>query len=131
MARVTVEDCVDKVSNRFELVIMAAQRAKQIASGAPLTVDRDNDKDSVVSLREIAEETVSLDALREDSITVWQRRHKATEEFEAVPFAGENEEGFSADVRRMMEEESKRAGAKDDEMPEGLSFGDENEDLDD
>lgn len=130
MARVTVEDCVEKVPNRFELVIMAAQRAKQISSGAPLTVDRDNDKDSVVSLREIAEETVSLEALREESITAWQRRHK-TEEFEAVPFAGENEDGLSADVRRMMEEESQKAGVQDDDMPEGLAFGDENEDIDD
>lgn len=130
MARVTVEDCVEKIPNRFELVIMAAQRAKQIAAGAPLTVDRDNDKDSVVSLREIAEETISLDSLKEESVAVWQRRYK-TEEFEAVPFAGENEDGISSDVRRMMEEESKKAGVQDDDMPEGLSFSDENEDLDD
>jgi DNA-directed RNA polymerase subunit omega len=131
MARVTVEDCVERVPNRFELVIFAAQRAKQIASGAPLTVDRDNDKDSVVSLREIADETVSVEVLREESISAWQRRHKA-EEFEAVPFAGEMEDGASADLRRMMEEESQKAGvARDDDMPEGLSFSDENEDLDD
>ncbi len=57
MARVTVEDCVDKVPNRFELVMLAAHRAREISSGAPLTVDRDNDKNPVVSLREIAEET--------------------------------------------------------------------------
>ena len=59
MARVTVEDCVDKVSNRFELVIAAGQRARQISSGAPLNVERDNDKNAVVALREIAEEKIA------------------------------------------------------------------------
>nr|WP_319249010.1 DNA-directed RNA polymerase subunit omega [uncultured Celeribacter sp.] len=65
MARVTVEDCVDKVPNRFELVMLAAHRAREVAAGAALTVDRDNDKNPVVALREIAEETQSADALRE------------------------------------------------------------------
>ncbi len=68
MARVTVEDCVDKVPNRFELVALASHRAREIASGAQLTVDRDNDKNPVVALREIAEETQSADALRERMI---------------------------------------------------------------
>ena len=65
MARVTVEDCVDKVPNRFELVMLAAHRAREIASGAAITVDRDNDKNPVVALREIAEETQGADELRE------------------------------------------------------------------
>ncbi len=65
MARVTVEDCVDKVPNRFELVMLAAHRAREIAAGAPITVERDNDKNPVVSLREIAEETQLADELRE------------------------------------------------------------------
>jgi DNA-directed RNA polymerase subunit omega len=65
MARVTVEDCVDKVPNRFELVALAAHRAREIAAGAPLTIARDNDKDPVVALREIAEETQSAGDLRE------------------------------------------------------------------
>ena len=65
MARVTVEECVDKVPNRFELVMLAAHRAREIATRAALTVDRDNDKNPVVSLREIAEETQSADELRE------------------------------------------------------------------
>ncbi|NIZ62494.1 DNA-directed RNA polymerase subunit omega [Sedimentitalea sp. CY04] len=65
MARVTVEDCVDKVPNRFELVMLAAHRAREIAAGAPITVERDNDKNPVVSLREIADETQSADSLRE------------------------------------------------------------------
>lgn len=68
MARVTVEDCVDKVPNRFELVMLAAHRAREIASGGPLTVPRDNDKNPVVALREIAEETQSADDLRERMI---------------------------------------------------------------
>ncbi|MCR8724768.1 DNA-directed RNA polymerase subunit omega [Frigidibacter sp. ROC022] len=65
MARVTVEDCVDKVPNRFELVMLAAHRAREIQSGSPITIDRDNDKNPVVSLREIADETQSAAELRE------------------------------------------------------------------
>jgi DNA-directed RNA polymerase subunit omega len=65
MARVTVEDCVDKVPNRFELVMLAAHRAREISAGSAVTVDRDNDKNPVVSLREIADETQSADDLRE------------------------------------------------------------------
>ncbi|MEO0665232.1 MAG: DNA-directed RNA polymerase subunit omega [Pseudomonadota bacterium] len=65
MARVTVEDCVDKLPNRFELVMLAAHRAREISSGAAITVDRDNDKNPVVSLREIADETQSAEELRE------------------------------------------------------------------
>ncbi|WP_415184275.1 DNA-directed RNA polymerase subunit omega [Phaeovulum sp.] len=68
MARVTVEDCVDKVPNRFELVMLAAHRAREIQAGSPITVDRDNDKNPVVSLREIAEETQLADDLRERMI---------------------------------------------------------------
>ncbi len=66
MARVTVEDCVTKVRNRFELVLLAAQRARDIHSGAELTVDRDNDKDAVVALREIADEQIELNQLRHE-----------------------------------------------------------------
>lgn len=65
MARVTVEDCVDKVPNRFELVMLAAHRAREISAGSAVTADRDNDKNPVVSLREIADETQSADDLRE------------------------------------------------------------------
>jgi DNA-directed RNA polymerase subunit omega len=73
MARVTVEDCVDKVSNRFDLVLFAAQRARQISGGAELTVDRDRDKNPVVALREIAEETVRPDHLQESVVNSLQR----------------------------------------------------------
>ncbi len=68
MARVTVEDCVDKISNRFELVLLAAQRARNIARGEELTVDRDNDKNPVIALREIAEENLSLEKLESDLV---------------------------------------------------------------
>ena len=68
MARVTVEDCVDKVPNRFDLVMLAAHRAREISAGAPISVDRDNDKNPVVALREIADETQTADALRERMI---------------------------------------------------------------
>ena len=73
MARVTVEDCVDKISNRFDLVLMAAQRARQISGGAELTIDRDRDKNPVVALREIAEETVMPDDLHEAVISSLQK----------------------------------------------------------
>ncbi len=73
MARVTVEDCVLLVPNRFELCMVAAQRARRIGSGAALTLDRDNDKNPVVSLREIAEETVGVEDLKEDLIKSHQR----------------------------------------------------------
>src|SRR5918996_5699299 len=73
MARVTVEDCVDKVSNRFDLVLMASQRARQISGGAELTLDRDRDKNPVVALREIAEETVKPQQLEEALVSSLQR----------------------------------------------------------
>jgi DNA-directed RNA polymerase subunit omega len=73
MARVTVEDCVDKITNRFDLVLLAAQRAREISSGAELTLDRDRDKNPVVALREIAEETVTPEELREAAISGMQK----------------------------------------------------------
>ncbi len=73
MARVTVEDCVTKIPNRFELVMLAAQRARSIAAGAELTLERDNDKNPVVALREIADETIELGDLREGLIKALQK----------------------------------------------------------
>lgn len=73
MARVTVEDCVDKIPNRFDLVLLAAQRAREISGGAELTVDRDRDKNPVVALREIAEQTVTPSILKETLVTSMQR----------------------------------------------------------
>ncbi len=73
MARVTVEDCIDKIPNRYELLMVAAQRAKDIASGAPITVARDNDKNTVVALREIADETVSIEELQKSLVMGLQK----------------------------------------------------------
>ncbi len=73
MARVTVEDCIDKIPNRYELLMVAAQRAKDIASGAPLTLPRDNDKNTVVALREIADETVSIEELQKSLVMGLQK----------------------------------------------------------
>ena len=73
MARVTVEDCIDKIPNRFDLVLAAAQRSRDISTGNPLTIDRDNDKNPVVALREIADETIDPDKLRNDIIKGLQK----------------------------------------------------------
>lgn len=86
MARVTVEDCIDKVPNRFELVLLAAHRARSISQGAPITVERDNDKNPVVALREIADETVVTDDLREEYIHSMQKHVEVDEpEISEVP----------------------------------------------
>ena len=79
MARVTVEDCIDKVPNRFDLVMLAGHRARTISTGAPLTVDRDNDKNPVVALREIADETIPVEDLREEAIEALQRHIEVDE----------------------------------------------------
>ena len=110
MARVTVEDCIDKVENRFDLVLLAAHRARTISSGAPITLDRDNDKNPVVALREIAEETIAPADLREELVHSLQKYVEVDEpEAEAVPLIGS---GGSVDVddtevavERMTEEE--------------------------
>ena len=72
MARVTVEDCIEKVENRFDLIVLSAHRAREISAGDELTISRDNDKNHVVSLREIADETVSSESLKESLITSMQ-----------------------------------------------------------
>ena len=79
MARVTVEDCVDKVENRFELVLLAAHRARSIANGSPTSVERENDKNPVVALREIAHETIAADDLREGLIHSIQKNVEVDE----------------------------------------------------
>ena len=79
MARVTVEDCVDKIPNRFDLVMLAAHRAREISTGGEITVPRDNDKDPVVALREIAEETLTFDQLREGAIESHQTQIEVDE----------------------------------------------------
>lgn len=105
MARVTVEDCIDKVLNRFELVMVASQRARKIGAGAALTVDRDNDKNPVVSLREIADETVDVAELKEDLIRNNQR---------VIALDDDGE-----DVIDMMDGEQEWGSMSDQERPEG------------
>lgn len=111
MARVTVEDCIDKVPNRFELVLLAAHRARNISSGAPITVDRDNDKNPVVALREVADESISSDDLKEDLIHSLQKYVEVDEpEPESAPLIGAAGESVDADdtevaMERMTEEE--------------------------
>ncbi len=115
MARVTVEDCVDKVSNRFELVLLSSHRARTIAAGSPITVDRDNDKNPVVALREIAEESVSSEDVKEDLIHSMQKFVEVDEpEPEAVPLLasdtrapllGQDDQSQDTVIDRMTEEE--------------------------
>jgi DNA-directed RNA polymerase subunit omega len=111
MARVTVEDCIDKVENRFDLVLLASHRARMISSGTQITVDRDNDKNPVVALREIAEEAVSPGDLREELVHSLQKYVEVDEpEPESVPLIGAPGTGADADdtdvtTDRMTEEE--------------------------
>lgn len=94
MARVTVEDCVDKVTNRFELVLLAAHRARAIASGSPMTVAHENDKNPVVALREIAEETIPPDDMKESLIHSIQKNVEVDEpEQEAAPLLSNERRG--------------------------------------
>lgn len=85
MARVTVEDCVLKVPNRFELVVLAAQRSRTISAGAPLSLDRDNDKNPVVALREIADETIELEELEDNVVRSMQKHVEIDEPEEEDP----------------------------------------------
>ena len=101
MARVTVEECVDEVRNRFGLVVLAGQRAREISTGAPLTVDRDNDKNPVVSLREIADETQSAEELRERMIEANQTQIEVDEPEEdamALLMGAENDKPAEDDL---------------------------------
>jgi len=99
MARVTVEDCIDKVENRFELILIASHRARSIASGAPIMVERDKDKNPVVALREIAESALSPEDLREDFIQSLQKHVEVDEpEAEAVPALSSAPEGLQPDA---------------------------------
>ncbi len=117
MARVTVEDCVDKVPNRFELVMLAAHRAREVSAGDALTVDRDNDKNPVVSLREIADETQLADDLRERMIESHQTQIEVDEPEEdsmALLMGGEADKPAEDDMseekllRALMEAQEQR-----------------------
>ena len=116
MARVTVEDCVDKVENRFELVLLASHRARMISSGSPIQVDRDKDKNPVVALREIAEQSVVPEDLKEELIHSLQKRVEVDEPemppapmAVSVPGAPQPEESAEGTFNSMSEEELLRA----------------------
>jgi DNA-directed RNA polymerase subunit omega len=118
MARVTVEDCVVKVPNRFELVLLAAQRAREITSGAPLSIDRDDDKNPVVALREIADETVALDHLKSSVVRGMQKHVEIDEPEESHELELDTALfGIGAPAGALMDEELE-ADAEDAEGPE-------------
>lgn len=145
MARVTVEDCIQNVPNRFELVIMAAQRAKQISSGTPLTVDRDNDKDAVVSLREIGDRTIDLETLKEELIQSHCKKQTLERiERAAMKFQQQGKEGLEDQIAEAFVDAGKgiKAPGEDDDADEaeeaeegtaagGLSFEGDNVDVED
>jgi DNA-directed RNA polymerase subunit omega len=117
MARVTVEDCVEIVPNRFELVLLAARRAREISAGSNLTVDRDKDKNPVVGLREIAEQTISLSALRENLIKSMQRH----------AFRDETDEDLDSELEEALQADR---GTVTDGLLEKFSDKDEDEEED-
>jgi DNA-directed RNA polymerase subunit omega len=109
MARVTVEDCIDKVDNRFELVLLASHRARLISQGAPITIDRDNDKNPVVALREIADERLAPEDLKEDLIHSLQKHVEIDEpEPDASTLISSEEKSETVD--------------EDDDVPETINF---------
>ena len=135
MARVTVEDCILNIPNRFELVAIAAQRAKQISSGMPLTLDRDNDKDAVVSLREIADKTVDINTLREELIQGQQKRQVLEKLEHAQQVERMKSESGDGDIDDAFAEASKMgilaAPVSAEEEEADMSFSDEDIDAED
>ena len=111
MARVTVEDCIDKVSNRFELVLLAAHRARMISGGAEPSLDRDNDKNPVLALREIAVETVTFDELMESTIESHQRQIEVDEpdDDDLSLLIGERQKGKEDNADEVVNEDLLRA----------------------
>ncbi len=119
MARVTVEDCVLKVPNRFELVLLAAQRAREITSGAPLSLDRDDDKNPVVALREIAEDTLQLEHLQE-SLVRGMQKHVEIDEPEEAPELDQTLFGVAEPTGAVIEEDETDEEAVEDELEEDM-----------
>jgi len=117
MARVTVEDCVLKIPNRFELVLIASQRAREVTSGAPITIERDNDKNPVVALREIADETINLEQVKNSLIKGMQKHVEIDEP--------EEEKDLDLDTRTWPVDIAPEEGEKADE-----EIADEDEELD-
>ncbi len=121
MARVTVEDCIDKIPNRFRLVLMAAHRARNISAGSELTIDRDNDKNPVVALREIADETLDMDSLKDSLVNGLQRVLPSEDEEESArEERGQQLEALPAPLVELDEAEMLKALQNDrDGAPDG------------
>ena len=131
MARVTVEDCIDKVENRFDLVLLASHRARMVSSGAQLTIDRDNDKNPVVALREIADETVTLDNLQNALIKGMQKHVEIDEPEEDHEFVAEGVWPADADMAVAGMRFEGEDGALEDEVEEdGPVVAEDDADLD-
>jgi DNA-directed RNA polymerase subunit omega len=126
MARVTVEDCVLKVPNRFELVLLAAQRAREVTAGAPLTLDRDDDKNPVVALREIADETIILAHLK-DSLVRGMQKHVEIDEPEETPDLEQTLFGVADPIGSIIGEDEIDEESVEDELEEDM-LAVENED---
>ena len=118
MARVTVEDCVLKVPNRFELVLLAAQRAREVAAGAQITLERDNDKNPVVALREIADETIVLDNLQ-NALIKGMQKHVEIDEPEEDTEIEIGAQQWPADLVQPVDMEDED-GVGDDELDEDI-----------
>ena len=134
MARITVEDCIPLIPNRFELVVMAAQRARKISVGESLTVERDNDKNPVVALREIADETVDLDELRQSLVRGLQKHVEPDEPEEddmALLMTSEEWASVTQEAPEVEEEpaaEEAATEAKPEPDPGAADGGDESDD---
>ena len=122
MARVTVEDCIEQITNRFELVSLAAQRAKSINCGSPITIERDNDKNAVVALQEIAAKNLDIEQLREELISSLQTRNKV-DFVEDENLHAESQETISDEID-ISDEDSLMFGAEDNLNFEDNAFDD-------
>ena len=121
MARVTVEDCIEKLPNRFELVLMSAHRARMISQGAPLTLDRDNDKNPVVALREIGDATIDVEDLREDYVHSMQKHVEVDEpEDSAVPLLTDGQASDQAAAAAEPDNQDGYGRMSEDDLLRGL-----------
>jgi DNA-directed RNA polymerase subunit omega len=121
MARVTVEDCILKIPNRFELVLLAAQRARDVASGAPITLERDNDKNPVVALREIADETIGLEQVK-NSLIKGMQKHVEIDEPEEDKDLDVETQTWPVDQPPAEGEELAEEAVEDEELSEDELF---------
>jgi DNA-directed RNA polymerase subunit omega len=130
MARVTVEDCILTIPNRFDLVVTAAARAKQISSGMPLTIDRDNDKDSVVSLREIADKTIDKNLVQEEMIQSFMKKN-GFDSSDVIEGEEQNHGSYSVNSKGEIEQHFAETTTYVEQPSQGMSFVEENIEVED